>query len=351
MKHYIIPVFIPHLGCLHECVFCNQRKITGQQTSVTADQVASIIDERLCAINQNRWIEVAFYGGSFTALPQTVQNDLLAPAAKALRAKRIHAIRISTRPDCISEEIMNNLADLGVSTVELGVQSLDNKVLRRAGRGHDSQAVVNAVGIIKQTGVQCGLQLMPGLPGEEWESLLGTVQQTIRLRPDFVRIYPVVVIADTALAEAYKAGTYQPLTLQQAVARAAYMKLVFERQGIPVIRTGLQASEELDNKLTVISGPYHPAFGELVDSYIFFLLLAGFIEQNVPFAQRLTIYHHPQDCSKVRGQHNANIIVLKDSYSIQDIHLTANPALKRGSLLLDYQGKIVLLNKNMINSI
>lgn len=352
MKHYIIPVFIPHLGCLHECIFCNQRKITGRQTPVTAKQVSTIVAERLNGINEKRWVEVAFYGGSFTALPQNIQNELLAPASRALRQGYIQAIRLSTRPDCINLDIIANLIQQGVTIVELGVQSLDNRVLSKARRGHDCQAVIDAVRHVKEAGLQCGLQLMPGLPGEDWESLIKTVRQVIHLHPDFVRIYPTIVIADTALAKLYQQEDYRPLSLEQAVARAAYMKLLFEQQGITVIRTGLQASEELDNETNVIAGPYHAAFGELVDSYLFYIMMAGFLEQNlVSTTRKLIIRHHPQDCSKVRGQRNSNINKLKQSYNLAKIIFSPDSSVKKGCLLLENQGQTVSYNKNMINCI
>lgn len=352
MKHYIIPVFIPHLGCLHQCIFCNQKKITGQQTPVTAKQVANTIQERLSTINQDRWIEVAFYGGSFTALPEKIQNELLAPASQALQTGQIHAIRLSTRPDCISADIITNLCKQGVTIVELGVQSLDDTVLFNAERGHSSQDVINAVKILKDSGISCGIQLMPGLPGEDWASLIGTVRQTVALEPKFVRIYPTVVIAGTMLAKLYNQGVYQPLSLGQAVARSAYMKLVFEREGIDVIRTGLQASEDLDDKGNVLAGPYHPAFGELVDSHLFFLMMAGCIEQKTfSFKTDMIIHHHPRDGSKVRGQYNHNINLLKALYNIPTVKLCSDSTVKKGSLLLVYSGLSYEINKNMINCI
>lgn len=349
MKHYIIPVFIPHLGCLHQCIFCNQNKITGLQTPVTAEQVAAIIHERLADINQDRRIEVAFYGGSFTALPEAVQNELLAPASQALHNGQIHAIRLSTRPDCINGSTLANLCSHGVSIVELGVQSFDDTVLLSAARGHNSQVVAEAVKLLKNAGIGCGLQLMPGLPDEDWVSLITTVRQTITLHPDFVRIYPAVVIAGTRLAELYKQGVYRPLSIKQAVARSAYMKLMFERQGIAVIRTGLQATEDLNSKANVLAGPYHPAFGELVDSHIFYLMLARFIEQNLLDVETgFTIVHHPKDTSKVRGQYNNNLRRLKMRYNLPAIKLCADSAVNSSTLLLRHKGFSFFLNKNMI---
>lgn len=352
MKHYIIPVFIPHLGCRQQCIFCNQKKITGRHTPVSANQVAALIDERLAGVNAKRWIEVAFFGGSFTALPAAIQNELLAPAYQALRHQRIHAIRLSTRPDCISDSIVANLQRQGVTTVELGVQSLDDSVLVKALRGHSRQSVTEAVGKLKAAGLQCGLQLMPGLPGEDWLSLLTTAQRTVQLQPDFVRIYPTLVIAATLLAELYCQGLYQPLSLAAAVARSAYLKLVFEQQGIAVIRTGLQATEELDSGSTVLAGPYHPAFGELVDAHIFYLMLAGFVEQNTACAESgLSIYHNPQDTSKIRGQYNSNISQIRQRYQLAAVSLHPDTAVKTGTLLLACGGLTYIINKNMINRI
>lgn len=352
MKHYIIPIFIPHLGCEHQCVFCNQKKITGCQTPVTAAQVSTVIEERLRGINQERHIEVAFYGGSFTALPEAIQNQLLAPADAALQKGYIHGIRLSTRPDCITPATLANLRRHKVTIVELGVQSLDNQVLSKAKRGHDSLAVVTAVQLLKEARMHCGLQLMPGLPGEDWISLIKTVNQVVDLQPEFVRIYPTLVIADTALANLYQQGKYQPLLLPQAIVRAAYMKLIFERNRIAVIRTGLQASAELDSNVNVLAGPYHPAFGELVDSYIFYVMLAGFIEQNrTPSQSQLIIRHHPQDCSKIRGQHNNNITKLIQSYQLTRVSLHMDSSVKKDSLLLESKGYVALFNKNMITCI
>lgn len=352
MKHYIIPVFIPHLGCRHQCIFCNQKKITGRHTPVSASQVAAMIDERLAGVNCDRWIEVAFFGGSFTALPVAIQNDLLAPAYQALRRKRIHAIRLSTRPDCISDSNVANLRRQGVTTVELGVQSLDDSVLVNALRGHSSQIVTEAVNKLKAAGLQCGLQLMPGLPGENWLSLLATVQRAVQLQPDFVRIYPTVVLADTPLADLYHEGIYQPLSLAAAVARSAYMKLVFEQQGISVIRTGLQATEELDSGSSVLAGPYHPSFGELVDSHLFYLMLAGFIEQNAACSESgLSIYHNPKDTSKIRGHYNRNITHIRQRYHLAAVRLHPDTAVKTGTLLLVCDGLTYIINKNMINLI
>ena len=348
MKHYIIPIFIPHYGCTHACVFCNQQKITGRTTPTTAREVTGIIDEHLKRITEKRYIEVAFYGGSFTALDIKVQSELLAPAYRALQCGKINAIRLSTRPDCINDMIVQNLIAFGVSTIELGVQSLDNKVLQASARGHSAADVVQAVAVIKKMGLQCGIQLMPGLPGEDWISLITTVQGVIRLTPDFVRIYPTIVIANTKLAEMYYDGSYTPLNISAGVTRAAFIKILFAQHNILVIRTGLQATEDLDNSDVVLAGPYHPAFGEMVDSYLFYLMIVHCIEslglgKNSP----ILVHHHSRDTSKLRGMSNSNIKKLQSIYNINNLTLKADGQ-NIDEIMVEFQNVCYVINKKML---
>jgi histone acetyltransferase (RNA polymerase elongator complex component) len=340
MKHYIIPIFIPHYGCIHSCVFCNQRKITGKDIPVRSQEVATIINEHLAGITEKRHIEVAFYGGSFTALTLKRQSELLEPAYQALKRGEIHAVRLSTRPDCISNEIVENLMKYGVSTIELGVQSLDDKVLEASARGHNSMHVFQAVSIIKKMKIICGIQLMPGLPLEDWKSLITTAYSVINLAPDFVRIYPTLVIANTQLADMYYKGCYKALSLTAGTARGAFLKLLFAQHGIPTIRTGLQATEELDKDNVVLAGPYHPAFGEMVDSYLFYMMIAHcaeftFVSQKI---NDIIIHHHPLDTSKIRGIYNGNIKKIKSIYNIKNL------ILKQDGQNLD---EITVENKNI----
>lgn len=352
MKHYIIPVFIPHYGCPHACVFCNQQKITGRATPVTAQEVAGIIDEQLGWITAERHIEVAFYGGSFTALPHKVQCNLLTPAYAALQQGKIHAIRLSTRPDCIDENIVDNLIALGVSTIELGVQSLDNLVLEESERGHGATDVTQAVSIITAKKLQCGIQLMPGLPKEDFPSLITTIQNAIQLAPDFVRIYPTIVINNTKLAAMYQQGSYTPLSLEVGIRRAAFAKLLFAQHSIPVIRTGLQATEELGKEEVVVAGPYHPAFGEMVEAYLFYLMLAHCLESLQVDKQSISliVHHHPRDTSKLRGMRNSNIKKLQNIYNITTIIMKAD-GLTLDELLIEYQDISYIINKKMLFNI
>ena len=194
MKHAIIPLFIPHWGCPHQCVFCNQVRITGRSTSVTAQDIEKIIREYVPVRDDSRYWEAAFYGGSFTALPIKVMEELLKPAKQALDEGRIRAIRLSTRPDCITPEILRLLKRYGVKTVELGVQSLDPQVLKKAERGHTAEDARQAAALLRQNDFSVGLQFMIGLPGEDWKSMRYTARQGVRLKPDFIRIYPVLVL-------------------------------------------------------------------------------------------------------------------------------------------------------------
>lgn len=348
MKHYIIPIFIPHYGCHHQCVFCNQKRITGIDTPVTPLNVARIIDKHLSMINQPRHIEVAFYGGSFTALATDVQQTLLFPAYIALKEKRIHAIRLSTRPDCITQDILSLVSSMGVSTIELGAQSLDDHVLKAAARGHSSSDVTNAVSLIKTAGINCGLQFMVGLPKENWSRLINTTYQAIALRPDFTRIYPTLVIADTHLATLYKKGSYKALTLYQAIARSAFMKLTFERSGIPVIRTGLQASEDLACSDVVLAGPYHPSFGEMVDSHLFNTMVVDCLDNCSELDQGVIIHHHVKDTSKVRGLANSNLKRWQRYYKAIDIKLVADGT-QVGEIKIDSGNLCYTLKKSMLN--
>ena len=349
MKHYIIPIFIPHYGCLHNCIFCNQRKITGKDVPVKSQEVVTIISEHLAEITEKRHIEVAFYGGSFTALTLELQSELLEPAYQALKRGEIHAIRLSTRPDCITHEIVENLMKYGVSIIELGVQSLDNKVLEASARGHNSMHVVQAVSIIKKMKLTCGIQLMPGLPLEDWTSLIATAYGIINLAPDFVRIYPTLVIANTQLADMYHEGCYKALSLSAGTARGAFLKLLFAQHGIQTIRTGLQATEELDKDNVVLAGPYHPAFGEMVDSYVFYIMLAHCVEFTCSSSKTndIIIHHHPRDTSKVRGMCNGNIKKINLIYNIKTFILKQD-GLNLDEIIFENKHFSYVINKKML---
>lgn len=306
MKHSIIPLFIPHYGCPHQCIFCNQVRITGQSTPVTAADVEQEIREYLESSHEKRYWEAAFYGGSFTALPMDVMCSLLEPASRMLKAGKINGIRLSTRPDAITPEILDALKSYGVSTVELGVQSLDSRVLKKAERGHTAQDAGNAVKLLRKYGFSVGLQFMAGLPFDDWQSMRYTARMGVRLRPDFIRIYPVLVLKDTKLGAMYKTHQYKPLSMKETIVRTAFLKRWYNAHGVHVIRIGLQATEELDKGNSLLAGPYHPSMGELADQMIARNALKKVllrISRNSAGDTEVIIRCHPKDRSRIMGHH------------------------------------------------
>lgn len=262
----MIPFFIPHVGCPYVCTFCNQSRITGQSgiSHLTPAYIQQTIKDYIGSKREDKFWEVAFYGGSFTAIHRDLQHTLLGPAYEMLRQGIIDGIRCSTRPDAVGDKAISMLQSYGVKTVELGVQSMNDQILVDAKRGHTAQEVVEAVARLKQRGMTVGIQLLPGLRGETWETILETATAVVKLEPDFVRIYPVLVIENTELADQYRNGEYKPLTTDLAIRYCAFLKDWFEQHNIEVIRTGLQSTEELDSGNSLVAGPYEPAMGELV---------------------------------------------------------------------------------------
>jgi histone acetyltransferase (RNA polymerase elongator complex component) len=306
----IIPIFIPHAGCPHQCVFCNQKKITGRQV-VEPSAIPGVIWRYLGTAAGSGTHEIAFYGGTFTALPAALRKAYLDAAIPFIRSGRIKSIRLSTRPDAITAEILSELKTYGVATVELGVQSMDDRVLAASGRGHTAQDTIRAVGLLKEYGFRTGLQLMPGLPGDSEETFLRTVAGAIALKPDFVRIYPALVIRDTPLEQLHKEGRFTPLALDNAVELCCQALILFESAGIDVIRIGLQPSEELEREGTIVAGPFHPAFRQLVESS---LLLDRMRTALAGRAPGMDILVHPSDLSSAIGQKRSNLEILKKEF-------------------------------------
>lgn len=350
MKRHIIPIFVPHYGCPHQCVFCNQKKITGIQTAMTADRAKAIIEDALSWQTRSAEKEVAFYGGSFTAIPLDMQCELLSLVSPMRRAGILAGIRLSTRPDAIDETILDVLQEHLVTTIELGVQSMDDAVLRKAERGHTAQDVIDSVAKIRRYPFALGLQIMPGLPNEDYRSLLRTANAIRELRPDFVRIYPTVVIADTPLADLYQAGKYQPLNLENAVRRTAFLKLFFERAKIPVIRMGLQPTEEMDRVGTVLAGPYHASFGELVANESFRQMMVRVLDGMKVEGKRIVIHHHVRDASKVRGQKKATIRYLTEVYGVQEVVCRSDGA-HQGEIGIEIDGTLYTIRSSMLDTI
>lgn len=272
-KEYIIPIFVPHLGCPNDCTFCNQKKISGQKKSVTGDDVKGIIEYYLNNFkDSNREVEVAFFGGSFTGIDTKVQEELLTAANEFICSGKVNSIRISTRPDYINQGILNLLKRYNVKTIELGVQSANDYILNKCKRGHSFEDVKRASKLIRKNKFILGHQMMVGLPDSTQKDEIETAKKLIKLHPKMVRIYPVLVIKDTKLADDYLSGEYKPNTVEQAVETCAILLKMFNNKKIHVIRIGLQNTDEIcnpENKNSqVIGGPYHPAFRQLVESRI-----------------------------------------------------------------------------------
>ncbi len=262
-KRLIIPVFIPFGGCPNQCVFCDQASITGFRDLPGTDQVIDTVESYLSTWKGSGRKEVAFYGGSFTGLPLSVQVKYLEVANRYLEERRIDGIRVSTRPDYVSGETGERLKKYRVDTVELGVQSMDDTVLKLSGRGHTSESTVAAMGMVKDF-AKVGLQFMPGLPGDTVASILETAKKIIKLSPDFVRIYPALVLKNTPLHRMYLNGSYIPWTLKDMVSVCGKTLNLFKEANIPVIRMGLQPTLELADN--IVCGPFHPSFRQLVEN-------------------------------------------------------------------------------------
>ncbi len=324
-RHYIIPIFVPHFGCPHDCVFCNQKRITGLSTNVKPEEVESIIKEHLSTFKEASTIEVAFFGGSFTAIDLEIQKQLLEVPFKYKEKGIIQAIRLSTRPDAIDKEILSNLKKYGVDIIELGVQSLDDKVLQVSGRGHSAKDVYDAVSLIKEYDFKLGLQMMVGLPGDSLENNLYTCKEFIKLDPYCVRIYPTLVIKDTYLEKLYLEGKYKPLSLEEAIFISSIMLMEFNINNINVIRVGLQATDNIQLGKDVVAGPFHSAFRQFVDSNIYRTLFDKYLYSlNKSFeGQDLYIYTNGKNISTIAGQKSSNTEYFKLKFGFRDIKIYA----------------------------
>jgi len=331
VKPVTVPFFISHQGCPHTCVYCDQRLISGSTGSLPTSEeiIAKIEIWRLTA--GKRPLEVAFFGGSFTALPENRQAGLLAPLQKLLKCGTISSVRLSTRPDYAGDRRVAYLAEMGVRTIELGVQSMDNGVLEAAGRGHTAAVSEDAIRCIRKHGLQVGAQLMPGLPADTPATSLASLERVISAGADFIRIYPTVVLRGTELARRYAAGDYVPLRLEEG---ALLCKMLLHRAmqaGVNVIRMGLQADEGL-NAHTVLAGCWHPSLGQIVRSQLYGDLLCQMMSQ-APDSLPVVVKCHPRRVSDVIGQRKANLERLQ--HKGRNIEVIADHELAEAELQLE----------------
>lgn len=316
-KIKIIPIFVPHVGCPNNCVFCNQRRITGQNVVADGQYVRNIVEEYIKTIGDT-YTEIAFFGGSFTAIETEIQEELLRVAKHYKDLGIVNRIRCSTRPDAISDEILKLQKKYGMDIIELGIQSLDDGVLKNSNRGHNKKQSIEASRLIKEYGFILGHQIMPGLPGSNRERDIKTCLESIEMKPDLVRIYPTLVIKDTKLFDMYENGSYKPLTLDEAIEISAYIYSLYRVNNINVIRIGLQNTDSINEDEDVKAGPFHPAFRQLVEERVYYVqLLSKLSKLNLEGS--IIIYAPHNLISNLAGQKKANIKKMKEKLTIKQI--------------------------------
>lgn len=325
-RESIIPVFVPHLGCPNDCVFCNQRRISGSLSPARPEDVAAAIDRALSLTPSGTRRQLAFYGGSFTAIPDAEQEALLGAAQPYLERGDIASIRLSTRPDAIDGAVLARLRRYGVETVELGAQSMSDSVLALSGRGHTAADVEEASRAVKAAGFRLILQMMTGLPGSDDETDIGSARSIAALEPDGVRVYPTVIVRDTALFDLWRAGRYKEHTVEDAVRVCARIVPIFEAAGIPIIRMGLNPTEDLSGG-DAVGGAYHPALGELVRARIMRGRAEAMLEGTAPGAD-ITLRVNPRLMSQLVGQHGANRAYLREKFALKRLKILPDAAVE-----------------------
>ncbi len=311
MKNKVtIPIFVPHKGCPNDCVFCNQRRITGITEDMNVDRAREVIETYLSEQRKDTSYEIAFFGGSFTAIEKNRRRQLLTLAKCYIdNCLQVAHIRISTRPDCIDDAVLEELKNFGVQIIELGVQSMDEEVLQKSNRGHDKQCVFFSAEKIKKAGFSLGLQMMLGLPGDSEEKSIATAHEFVEMKPNIVRIYPTLVVEDTELANQMRRGQYAPWSVERAVEVAKKCKVLFAQHHIAVIRMGLQATEEIQSGKSVLGGPFHAAFGEMVFSAMY----RDFLEE--------LLFCHVRESGRGFGKQRFEVLEQLKKQSVLDIRV------------------------------
>ncbi len=307
MKHYNIPIFISHFGCPNDCVFCNQVKINGQETDVSNTDVKTIIEEYLKILPKKSTKEVAFFGGTFTGISLEKQKEYLETVREYINSGEIQGIRLSTRPDYINHENLKILKEYNVTSIELGVQSLDEEVLKKSARYYPVEIVRQACEMIKSYDIELGIQIMPGLPGATYASDMKTVMKVVDFAPSHARVYPTIIVKDTEMEKMYLRGEYEVFSLSEAINRCRKILSLLELNNIKIIRMGLQPSDDLREGGVAVEGAFHPAFRELVEGEIYFNFLKNIFEKE----NSLIIEANEKNISKIVGIKKKNINRLK----------------------------------------
>lgn len=305
-KEYIIPIFIPFLGCPHDCAFCNQVKITNYKDNINKENTIRQINQYLSYFPKNENLkEIAFFGGSFTGLDEKVMISYLEIALNYKKKGIIDRIRLSTRPDYINNSILDILKKYEVEVIELGIQSLDNEILNANERGHSKEDSIRASKLIKDYGFKLGHQIMPGLYKDSFDKAIKTGLESIKMNPDMVRIYPTLVIKDTKLEKLYKECLYKPLSLGEAIEISSRLYMIYSYKKIPVIRIGLQPTENINEKKDVVAGPFHPSIRQLVETNIHKIYLEELINKY-GLKNKIKIHISNREISIIAGNKKAN---------------------------------------------
>lgn len=338
-KEYIIPIFVPNLGCPNDCTFCNQKKISGEQKQVTKDDVKNTVEYYLKNFkDDSKYVEIAFFGGSFTGIDEEKQIELLEAANEYIKAGKVSSIRISTRPDYIDRKILKRLKKYHVKTIELGVQSSNDYILNKSKRGHTFKDVVKASKLIRFYRFTLGHQMMIGMPESTELDEINTARDLIKLKPKIVRIYPVLVIKGTELAREFSKGEYTPLTVEQAVERSKEIAYMFRKKNINVIRIGLQNTSEIaspeEDGSEVLAGPFHPAFRQLVEGAMWYDSIAEKIKEINAKVKKVEIEVNPINVNDVIGHKKVNIERLKEFYDL-DVAIKPNEDIQPGKFNIE----------------
>lgn len=331
-RHVNIPIFIPHLGCPNACVFCNQRTISGV-SEFKADSVRDEIDKALSTVTPDCECEIAFFGGSFTGIDRSLMTELLEIANSYIKAEKVSSVRCSTRPDYIDSEVIEILKSYGVKTVELGFQSISERVLQKTKRGHTASDEINAARLITESGLKLVGQMMIGLPESTEEDEIKTAEFIINAGATGARIYPTVVFRDTELCKMAISGEYKPLTTDEAVRRSSSVFEKFFEAGVDVIRIGLQSSENLSDEAHVFAGASHSALGELVlNEFYYKRIKKAILNENIPPHSALAVEVPKGDVSKAVGQKKKNKLRLTAEHALKDVRFVEKNDLTFGEV-------------------
>ena len=331
-KHFTIPIFVPELACPHRCIFCNQNYITSREHVPGMAEARNIIEDHLITLPKDAEIDIGYLGGNFTGIPAHQQEDFLELAREYKNAGSVQGIRVSTRPDYIDERVLNRLENFGVTTIELGAQSMDEEVLRKAGRGHRVKDTDDASKMIVDRGFNLGLQMMIGLPEDDDEKSLHTARRIVELGANSTRIYPTLVVKNTPLEEMWRNGKYHPLSMEQAIGRTKKLIPIFEEGGVKIIRVGLHPSEGFLDGSQLLAGPFHQSFKELVMTEVWNDRFRNF--QWNKNQNQVNLYVNPGEFNAAVGYQAKNKKMLLEKF--QKVKFIRNVSVAKGRFYADY---------------